>query len=298
MKTAAKILVFILIMTALCGCRGKSGMPGGDGGAKNNKEPRYVSMVPSTTEILFELGEGHRVVGVCDQCLWPEPAAGLTKLGSYLNPSTEMMLKLKPDIAFLYKTQSHLVTALEERGIQVVRVRTENLEDLYKTIGAIGQATGRSERAAAMIDTIKAQLEKIAEATASGSGRVKTVVVADRMPFSLQRIFVATDENYLGQLVDIAGGDNCFEEMKVWYPMVAFEAIAACRPEVIIDLRPATQCTDEGIEKAEALWKASGIVYPEGTAKIIKVLGTDPVTVPGPRVVESANIFYGIIHGE
>ena len=298
MKTTADILVFILLMTVLGGCRGKSGTPAEGGGAKKNSVPRYVSMVPSTTEILFELGVGDRVVGVCDQCLWPEPAADLTKLGSYLNPSTEMMLMLKPDIAFLYKTQSQLVTALEERGIQVVSVRTENLEDLYNTINVIGEAVGRSKRAAAMIATIKAQLGKIAERKASGPGRPRTVVVADRMPFSLQRIFVATDKNYLGQLVDIAGGDNCFEEMKVWYPMVAFEAIAACKPEVIIDLRPPTQCTDEGIRKAEALWKASGIVYPEGTAKTIKVLGTDPVTIPGPRVVESANILYGIIHGE
>jgi ABC-type Fe3+-hydroxamate transport system substrate-binding protein len=256
---------------------------------KGGRAERIVSMVPSATETLFELGAGDRVIAVCDQCRWPEAAARLPKVGSYLNPSTETILKLEPDLVFIYETQGQLRAALESRGIPVLAVLTEDLEDLY---GAVG----RGPRAAELVAGIRARMGEIeAKLELAGRGKVRTVVVVDRMPASLQRIFVAAGGSYVGQLATAAGGDNCFKDMKERYPMVAFEAIVACRPEVVIDVRPASGLTEANKKSAETLWKQSGIIYPEGPVRKIAIIGPDPVTVPGPRAGESVAILYDLI---
>jgi len=102
----------------------------------------------------------------------------------------------------------------------------------------------------------------------------------------------------VSQLVEAAGGENCFKGMKEKYPMVAFEAIALCRPEVIIDIRPVPDLSGDNKKRAEALWKQSGVVYPEGGVKKIATIGQHPVTVPGPRAGGSVEMLYDLINHE
>jgi iron complex transport system substrate-binding protein len=288
----ALALLFLLLL----GCRGsvepvKKERKGSEPGIA-----RIVSMVPSATEILFSLGAGAGVVGVCDQCRWPKETQGLPKLGSYLNPSTEMILELEPDLVLLYRTQTQLAAALKERGIEVLQILTENLDDLYGAVKEIGRAVGREEEAAGLVADMKAGLAEV-EKKAKAKGRVKTVLVVDRMGFGLQRLFVAAGRSYMSQLVEKAGGDNCFKSMDARYPMVSLEAVAACRPDVIIDIRPEGEVTQEGKKQGMALWKASGVVYPDGPVKKVEVIGPDPLTVPGPRAARSAEILHELLFG-
>ncbi len=287
-----------LILLLLLGCRGsleplsekKKG--GGQGGL------RIVSMVPSATEILYALDAGGGVVGVCDQCRWPKEAQGLPALGSYLNPSTERILELEPDLVLVYRTQTQLAAALNERRIKVLQILTENLDDLYGAVMDIGRAVGKEAGAAGLVTEMKAGLDGVEKrAKEKGGGAVKTVLVVDRMGFGLQRLFVAAGKSYMSQLLGKAGGDNCFKSMDARYPMVSLEAVAACRPEVIIDIRPEGEDTGEGKKQGVALWKASGVVYPDGPVKRVEVIGPNPLAVPGPRAAESAEILFELLHG-
>jgi iron complex transport system substrate-binding protein len=284
------LALFFLLM--LC-CRGSV-----EPVKKAPGELRIVSMVPSATEILFALGAGGGVVGVCDQCRWPEETKGLPALGSYLNPSTEMILDLEPDLVLLYRTQNQLAAALKERGIKVLRILTESLDDLYGTVADVGRAVGKEGEAAGLVEQMRADLAEVEKkAGEKGDGKVKTVVVVDRMGFGLQRLFVAAGQSYMSQLVDKAGGDNCFKAMDARYPMVSLEAVAACRPEVIIDIRPEGEATEKGKKQGVDLWKASGVVYPDGPVKRVEVIGPNPLTVPGPRAARSAEILLELLHG-
>ncbi|MGZ3430188.1 MAG: ABC transporter substrate-binding protein, partial [Polyangia bacterium] len=62
---------------------------------------RIVSLAPSSTEILFALGAGDRLVGVDQYSDWPPAAARLPRVGSDLSPSVERILALKPDVVFV-----------------------------------------------------------------------------------------------------------------------------------------------------------------------------------------------------
>lgn len=59
---------------------------------------RIVSLAPATTEVLYALNLGERIVGVTDYCNYPLQAAGVTRVGGYTNPNLERLCSLKPDL--------------------------------------------------------------------------------------------------------------------------------------------------------------------------------------------------------
>jgi len=263
------------------------------------KPGRIVSMVPSATETLFAIGAGGSVVGVCDQCRWPEEASALPGAGSYLNPSVETILGLEPDLVILYGTQGQLAASLGESGIPVLKILTENLEDLPASILLVGKAVGRVEEAGVLVERIRGDLEALkAKAGKAGTKRPKTVVVVDRIPSGLQRLFVAAGNGYVSSLVEMAGGENCFRSMTAGYPMVSLEAIAACRPDIVIDIRPEDELAGDRKERALAMWKEAGLLAPGETPVRVELIGPSPVTIPGPRVAESVGILQAIIEGK
>ena len=259
---------------------------------------RIVCLTEETVEALYLMGRDSLIAGVTGYAVRPARVRKeKPRVAAFTSVNTDKILALEPDLVLLYRTQTQLAAALKERGIEVLQILTENLDDLYGAVMEIGRAVGKEDRAAGLVADMKAGLADV-EKKAKEKGRVKTVLVVDRMGFGLQRLFVAAGQSYMSQLVDKAGGDNCFKSMDARYPMVSLEAVAACRPDVIIDIRPEGEDTEEGKKRGAALWKASGVVYPDGPAKRVEVIGPNPVTVPGPRAARSAEILYELLFGE
>ena len=65
---------------------------------------RIISLAPSTTEIVFALGLGDRLVGVTRYCDYPPAATNIAKVGGYVDPSYEAMVALEPDLSILLST--------------------------------------------------------------------------------------------------------------------------------------------------------------------------------------------------
>ena len=59
--------------------------------------PRYISLAPSTTEILFALGLDKEIVGVSSYCNYPEQVKNKAKIGDFSNPNIEKIISLEPD---------------------------------------------------------------------------------------------------------------------------------------------------------------------------------------------------------
>ncbi|MBI4874857.1 MAG: ABC transporter substrate-binding protein, partial [Acidobacteria bacterium] len=81
---------------------------------------RIVSTAPSVTEILFALGLGERVVGVSTFCRYPAAAAKLPKVGTFINPSIEPILALKPDLVIVIKNPIRLGQRLESMKVRAL----------------------------------------------------------------------------------------------------------------------------------------------------------------------------------
>ena len=260
---------------------------------------RIVSTTPSFTETLFALGVGNRVVGVSQFCNYPPEVRKLPKVGSYIRPDPEAIARLTPDLVILQQNSSELAERLNALHIAFIEVPYTTLEDVFTEIQFIGKAAGVPERSAGLIAQIKGSLAAIqSKAKALPSPRV--AVIVDRQQGTLNNLIAVGPDNYVNQILEIAGGANVLAKPGLpQYPRISLETILRENPDVIIDLS-STQETEAASRASRvatlALWgqyrdlKAvrSGHVY-AGT--------TDSLVVPGPRTPIAAQRLFDFVHG-
>ena len=121
---------------------------------------RIVSLAPSTTEILYALGVGDRLVGVDQYSDWPPAAQKVPRVGSDLSPSVERIVALRPDVVFVATSANskELPDELERLGVRVVISHVVALDDLWRDIVTTGDAVGRHEAGAALAEKLRARI--------------------------------------------------------------------------------------------------------------------------------------------
>lgn len=248
---------------------------------------RIVSLAPSTTEILFALGLGGRVVGACSQCDYPEAARTVPRVGSYLLPSVEVVIGVRPDLVVVVPTPANreAVRALERLGTRVLVVRDRVLADLWDGIRALGAATGREAEAAGLERRVRADL---AAAAACGAGRPRPRVL---MVVGHRPLIVVGGGTLQHELVEIAGGENVGADIGAAFPQTSLEVVAARAPDVIVD---AAMGSERG---GDAVFGSLRHVPAVRDGRVVSVTA-DELLRTGPRVAEAARRLAGILHPE
>jgi iron complex transport system substrate-binding protein len=102
---------------------------------------RVVSLIPATTELLFAMGQGDRLVGRSQWCDYPAEAARIPSLGDGITPNLEAVLGARPDLVVLYHSGQNGAAAerLRSLGIPAIRVRTDLLADVPRLAALLGR---------------------------------------------------------------------------------------------------------------------------------------------------------------
>jgi len=250
---------------------------------------RIVSLTPALTEILFAVGAGDRVVGVTQFCDFPPEAKSRPKVGGYVNPSVEAVLALKPDLVVVSPGPGNRDAALAMRraGLHVEIVQAETLEDSLAAIEAVGRLAGDTARGRNLAASVRARLDAVAGRVA-GSARVRTLFCIQTDP-----IIVAGRDTLPSQLLTLAGGTNVVALAR--YPRLDVEAVAAARPELILQARMDLANGDAHVE--DAFWKRWPSI-PAVSAGRVVVLPDDLTLRPGPRVADAVEELAAILHAE
>ncbi|MCB0337155.1 MAG: ABC transporter substrate-binding protein, partial [Bdellovibrionales bacterium] len=259
-------------------------------------EKRVVSLVPSVTETLYALGAGDLLVGVTPYCDFPAQARLLPKVGGLLNPNYEAILKLRPDVVFLLNDKGPISSRLEKLSIQSVSVQNESLQQIFDSINTIGQVVEREESARNMIrdlqrriQTIKAQVENAQKPT------VLVVVGGHLGRDSFRSVYGAGKESIFDELIELAHGKNVLADLR-GYPILSAESILALNPEVIVDLLPRTSAKSIAPESGLEFWDALPHVKAVKNHQV-KILTAEFVINPGPRIVDTLELFAKALHG-
>ncbi len=194
---------------------------------------RIVSLVPNLTEIAFTLGAGNQVVGVSDFCQYPPEAKQRPAVGGLVNPSLEGVLRLRPGVVLLYRSQQDFANRLGQLGIPSELFQVDTLADLYAAIDRMGKVTGYTSAAVELTGQIQRDLNEVTE-RADTKPAVTGIVVVSRDPAGLRSMYQAAAGNFLGELFQIAGG-------KLAVPggaAISAEDIIRANPRVIIDMSP------------------------------------------------------------
>ena len=189
---------------------------------------RIVSLAPSSTELLFALAAGDRVIGRTTWCRFPPEAEAVPVVGDGLNPNIEAIAARRPDLVVLYRSPLNETAAaqLQRLGIAAVVVKQDRLEDVARAARMLGALTDR----AAAGDSLAESLESVVGASpppTSPRPRLAFVVWHDP-PVVIGR------GSFLDQLVELAGGINVFHDIEAASPAVAIETIVARDPDYVV----------------------------------------------------------------
>ena len=267
-----------------------------DGGTKAQTVPsqRIVSLVPALTEILFSIGAGHQVIAVSSFDDYPQEVLSLPRVGALLDPDTERILSLRPDLVVIYGSQDTLKDQLHRAGIKTFNYFHTNLEDIRRVFLQLGSLTGHKAEAIAQASALESKLASI-RARVSGLPRPRTLLLIGHEPQSLRNMDASGGLGFLHDLLDVAGGTNIFADVKQEAVRVSTEMLLSRNPEVVIDLHyQITGNTTKPVTE-QTIWKRLPSIPAVSTGRIYKLYG-DYLVVPGPRMGEAAEMLGRALH--
>ena len=196
---------------------------------------RIVSLSPSTTELLFAIGAGGRVVGRTRWCDFPPQAAAVPSVGDGLNPNLELVLSRKPDLVVFYASTANqdVIARLDGLGLGTASVRLDRLDDVPRVARLLGRLTGATARAESLAAPFEAELDSARAARAAGDNdptRRVAVVSWDNPPI------IIGAGSFLTELIELAGARNVFDDVAQPSAQTGIEAIAAREPDALLVL--------------------------------------------------------------
>ena len=255
---------------------------------------RIISIIPATTEMLFAMGAGDRVVAVGSYDRFPPEVGKLPRVGALLDPDIERIIALRPDLVIVYGTQAELRTQLDRAQIAYFPYTHRGVPDITETIRSLGARVGVAARANALADRIERQLAAIRSRVADRS-RPKTLLVFSREPGSLRNIDASGGVGFLHDMLEAAGGADVLGDVKRQAVNMTTEMVLARAPEVIIELRYARDDTTGESDLRQ--WNALGSVPAVRSHRVYMLRGEEFV-VPGPRLVEATERMARTLHPE
>jgi ABC-type Fe3+-hydroxamate transport system substrate-binding protein len=208
---------------------------------------RIVSLVPSLTESLFDLGMGSTLAGITDYCIHPaEKLAGLPRLGGTKNPKVEAIIALQPDLVLASREENtrEAVQALEAAGLQVwvtfPRSVDEALADL-RTLADFFQ----SRYAYLAVDMMERSVEFLRASLAELPHRRVFCPIWRDEHQGAPWYMTANAETYASDVLKLFGAENVFAGRSRRYPLEADLGLAAEEPAGERDTRYPRVTLDE-----------------------------------------------------
>ena len=193
---------------------------------------RIVCLTEETTETLYLLGEGDRIVGISGYTVRPPEARGKPKVSAFINARFDKIEALRPDLILAFSDlQADIAAELIRRGHTVVTFNQRSIAEILQMIRMVGALVGRGDRAAALSDELERGLDAVREKAAALGRRPRVFFEEWDSP-------LISGICWVDELVEIAGGDPVFPALRMESlaknRIVAADEVAARDPEVII----------------------------------------------------------------
>jgi iron complex transport system substrate-binding protein len=244
-----------------------------------SRPEKIVSLSPTATETLFAVGAGKQVVAVDDQSSYPAEAPKTTLSG--FQPNAEAVAGYAPDLVVVSNDSNGLVAALGKLGITVLLLpAASTLEEGYRQIQVIGDASGHHDAAAGVVATTR---KRVDDAVASVPG-AKGLSVYHELD---QTYYSATSKTFVGAVYARFGLRNIADGARGAasdYPQLSAEYVVTSAPDVIV--LADTKCCGQSAATV-AKRPAFGTVPAVRTGTIVP-LDDDLGSRWGPRVADLA----------
>jgi len=193
---------------------------------------RIVCLTEETTETLYLLGEGDRVVGVSGYTVRPPEAREKPKVSAFINARFEKIEALNPDLVLAFSDlQADIAAELIRRGYAVVTFNQRSVAEILQMICMVGALVGRADRAVELADSLARGLDDMRT-------RAATLTRRPRVFFEEWDDPLISGICWVDELIEIAGGDPVFPALRrerlAKQRIVTPAEVAARDPEVIV----------------------------------------------------------------
>ncbi len=191
---------------------------------------RIVSLSPATTELLFAIGAGDRLVGRTQWDIVPDAALSVVSVGEGMPPNVEAVAAVRPDLVVFYASEINRrpMRQLETLGIQSVSVAIDLLESIPRVARVLGTATGLQERADSLAAGFRSKLDS-AIANPIEIDPISVVILTwDNPPI------IIGAGSFLHEMLILAGAQNVFADIEAPSASVSIETIADRDPDVFL----------------------------------------------------------------
>ena len=202
---------------------------------ENKKYNRIVVLDPATVEMIYMLGAEDKIVGVANlerSKVWPEEkVAKLESVGTFMKPSLEKIIALKPDLVIMSAlTDDNLNNGLKSNNIEAKRIQANSIEEIFTNFMEVAKMLGKENEANKIIAEKRVKLEEIKKMAAINK---KGLFVMSASP-----LMVFGNDNLPNDIMKLLNIKNIAENQKGRNPIVTPEFIMKENPDIIITLLP------------------------------------------------------------
>jgi iron complex transport system substrate-binding protein len=259
---------------------------------------RVVSLAPANTQILCSVGAVNILKGVTDYDNYPYnftawiEAGNMTSIGSYFTPAIEPIVAQNPDLVLASLGSTDAADQLRGLGYHVLTLNPPNINGIMTDIITIGKATNHTADAQVVVATMQQKIDYV----------VQNVQNATTKPLAYHEVWSdpymsAGKGTFIDQLINLAGGQNIFENATDAYPVVSAEAIISENPDVMIFPTQMGVASFWGNYTSVASRSGWGSINAVVNQKMYTING-DLIDQPGPRQADALLYIAQMLHPE
>jgi iron complex transport system substrate-binding protein len=193
---------------------------------------RIVCLTEETTEILYRIGAGERVVGVSGYTVRPPEARKKPHVSSFLDANFDRILELKPDLVLGFSDlQAELARELIKRGVPVYVFNQRSVGEILQTVRVVSGLVGKHEKGERLVRELSANVEKHRKASESLPRRPRVFFEEWNEP-------LISGIRWCSELVELVGGQDVCAESRTQQGasgrVYAPEEVARRDPELVV----------------------------------------------------------------
>ena len=237
---------------------------------------RIVTLLPSLTETVCELGQCHRLVGVDRYSNHPVPVRSLPQVGGGVDPNVEAVVALKPDLV-LAAISSRGIERLESLGLKVLALEPRTAADVQRVLGKLGQVLEVAD-AQRIWRNIDAGVQAAAQSLSPRARAQRVYFEASRGPYA------AGPKSFIGEVLARLGAGNIITPDLGPFPKINPEYVVRADPDVIM----ISERNAQGLAQRPG-WAAMRALRAQRVC-VFSAAQADVLVRPGPRMAEAARL--------
>ncbi|QVL46351.1 MAG: cobalamin-binding protein [Methylophilaceae bacterium] len=244
----------------------------------NTLPQRIICLTTETVEVLYMLGEQDRIVGISGYTTRPAIARQeKPKVAAFTTAKIDKILALKPDLVLGFSNlQADIAAALIRAGIEVHVFNQRSIEDIFRMIITTGRLVGATSKAENIVQALESQI-------AAARNSASTLPRKPKVYFEEWNDPMMCSIRWAAELIDIAGGEDCFPELSQLHSATERIVTAAQVLERMPDIVIGSWCGKK-FKPTEIISRPGWHVMPAVKNKMVFEIKSADILQPGPSI--------------